>query len=155
MVTIGYVMEGRNVVLNSYRRSQKVRNIARCPEVTFLVETMEAPYSAVRGVLITGRAYLHDDAEWVKRLEERMIMRAVMAGAEVPGDRPGEGCSEEVCHPYRTEHDRQLGPRTPRGNLLRYRVDGVRGVVQERRAVGPAAAHNRLNYADFAEWAGL
>jgi PPOX class probable F420-dependent enzyme len=84
LVTIGYVMEGRNVVLNSYRRSQKVVNIARRPEVSFLVETMEAPYSSVRGVLIFGRAKLYDDPAWVKHLEEKMIARAATVGAKTP-----------------------------------------------------------------------
>lgn len=84
LVTISYVMEGRNIVLNSYRRSQKVVNIARRPEVSFLVETMEAPYSLLRGVLIFGRAKIFHDPEWVKRLEEKMIARAAMVGVNTP-----------------------------------------------------------------------
>jgi PPOX class probable F420-dependent enzyme len=52
------------VVMTTYRKSQKVRNLRRDPRVSLLVEDGEA-YSELRGVVLYGVAELIDDTDVV------------------------------------------------------------------------------------------
>jgi PPOX class probable F420-dependent enzyme len=75
LVNIGFTLDGQGaVVMSSFRRAQKVRNVERLPQASLLVEAT-APYSEIRGVLISGAAEVVTDREqvahWYLRTKNR------------------------------------------------------------------------------------
>jgi PPOX class probable F420-dependent enzyme len=75
LVNIGFALDGPGaVVMSSFRRAQKVRNVERLPQASLLVEAT-APYSEIRGVLLSGSAEVVADREqvahWYLRMKER------------------------------------------------------------------------------------
>jgi PPOX class probable F420-dependent enzyme len=75
LVNVGFAVDGQGpVVTSSFRQAQKVRNVERSPRASLLVETT-APYSEIRGVLISGSAEVVRDREqvalWYLRMKER------------------------------------------------------------------------------------
>jgi PPOX class probable F420-dependent enzyme len=74
-VNVGFALDGPTTVIStSFATAQKVLNVRRSPQASFLVENT-APYSEIRGVLWSGRAAIVDDrdqvASWYYRLKER------------------------------------------------------------------------------------
>ena len=59
-----FVMDGDTMVMRTYAKSQKVRNLERDPRVAVLVEDGET-YATLRGVQLTGRIELSRDADEV------------------------------------------------------------------------------------------
>ncbi len=81
-VAMWFSMDGDNVVMTTYGKSQKARNVERNPKVAFMVEAGDT-YDTLRGVLIRGRAELVRDPGYtvqvLKRIHEKML------GAIAPG----------------------------------------------------------------------
>ena len=63
-VGMWFVMVGDELVMRTYAKSQKVRNVERDPRVSVLVEDGES-YDTLRGVQLTGRAELSRDVDEV------------------------------------------------------------------------------------------
>lgn len=64
-----FVYHSGRLMMWTYGKSQKARNIERDPRVTCLVEDGET-YGTLRGLSVTGRATLSDDAADVRRIWE-------------------------------------------------------------------------------------
>jgi len=76
LITIGFALDGqRAVVMSSFRRAQKVRNVQRSPSASLLVETT-APYNQIRGVLISGPAEIVEDRGQVELWYHRTKVRS-------------------------------------------------------------------------------
>ena len=67
------VVDGR-LVFETYTKSQKIVNLQRDPRITVLVEDGDE-YEELRGVMIRGRAVLHDDPPDVHRLAREVMVR--------------------------------------------------------------------------------
>jgi PPOX class probable F420-dependent enzyme len=63
-VGMWFVMDGDDLVMRTYAKSQKVRNLERDPRVCVLVEDGES-YQTLRGVQLTGRVSLSRDVDAV------------------------------------------------------------------------------------------
>ncbi len=63
-VGMWFVMAGDELVMRTYAKSQKVRNLERDPRVSVLVEDGET-YDTLRGVQLTGRVELSGDVDEV------------------------------------------------------------------------------------------
>jgi PPOX class probable F420-dependent enzyme len=63
-VGMWFVMAGDDLVMRTYAKSQKVRNLERDPRVSVLVEDGET-YETLRGVQLTGRMSLSRDVDEV------------------------------------------------------------------------------------------
>jgi PPOX class probable F420-dependent enzyme len=63
-VGMWFVMSGEELVMRTYAKSQKVRNLERDPRVSVLVEDGET-YETLRGVQLTGRVSLSRDVDEV------------------------------------------------------------------------------------------
>jgi PPOX class probable F420-dependent enzyme len=63
-VGMWFVMDGDDVVMRTYAKSQKVLNLQRDPRVSVLVEDGES-YDTLRGVQLTGRVSLSRDVDEV------------------------------------------------------------------------------------------
>jgi PPOX class probable F420-dependent enzyme len=61
-VGMWFVMSGEELVMRTYAKSQKVRNLERDPRVSVLVEDGET-YETLRGVQLTGRVSLSRDVD--------------------------------------------------------------------------------------------
>jgi PPOX class probable F420-dependent enzyme len=61
-VGMWFVMDGGDVVMRTYAKSQKVINIERDPRVSVLIEDGDT-YSTLRGVQLTGRMELSRNVE--------------------------------------------------------------------------------------------
>lgn len=81
LVTMEYHYDGSNVRFQTYRKSQKAKNIMRDTKVTCLVETGFL-YHEIRGVQVIGRAEIVDDP--------RAAMEILMSSQSVR-DQLGEG----------------------------------------------------------------
>jgi PPOX class probable F420-dependent enzyme len=63
-VGMWFVMDGDDLVMRTYAKSQKVRNLERDPRVSVLVEDGET-YQTLRGVQLTGQITLSRDVDAV------------------------------------------------------------------------------------------
>lgn len=63
-VGMWFVMDGEELVMRTYTKSQKVRNLERDPRVSVLVEDGES-YDTLRGVQLSGRMSLSRDVDEV------------------------------------------------------------------------------------------
>jgi len=75
LINVGFALDGSAaVVMSSFSRAQKVRNVQREPRASLLVETT-ARYNEIRGVLLCGPTEVVDDrvlvASWYYRMKER------------------------------------------------------------------------------------
>jgi PPOX class probable F420-dependent enzyme len=61
-VGMWFVMAGAELVMRTYAKSQKVRNLGRDPRASVLVEDGET-YEALRGVQLTGRVSMSRDVD--------------------------------------------------------------------------------------------
>jgi PPOX class probable F420-dependent enzyme len=71
------------IVITTFAKSQKVRNLERDPRVSLLVEDGEE-YAKLRGVVMYGRARLDPDPEAVLDVLERVATRSGAAPAADP-----------------------------------------------------------------------
>jgi nitroimidazol reductase NimA-like FMN-containing flavoprotein (pyridoxamine 5'-phosphate oxidase superfamily) len=68
LVAMWYGFVGDDLAMWSFRKAQKVLNLARDPRCTWLVEDGGSDYSQLRGVEIAGRGEVIDDPAYVKEL---------------------------------------------------------------------------------------
>jgi PPOX class probable F420-dependent enzyme len=61
-VPMWFVLDGDDIVMRTYAKSQKVRNLERDPRVSVLVED-GTTYDTLRGVQLTGRMDVSRDVE--------------------------------------------------------------------------------------------
>lgn len=71
-----------SVLMTTYAKSQKIRNLRRNPKVTLLAET-GTTYDQLKGVMIRGRAELIEDVERCTKLLVRIHLK--MGGESLPG----------------------------------------------------------------------
>jgi PPOX class probable F420-dependent enzyme len=69
----------------TYAKSQKVRNLARDPRATVLVETGRE-YGELRGMMIEAEAEIHRDAETVLGFAEELTLRYAEGISAIEGD---------------------------------------------------------------------
>jgi PPOX class probable F420-dependent enzyme len=67
LVAMWYGLIDRQIVMWTYAKSQKARNLRRTSKLALLVEAGQR-YDELRGVSITGTAELSDDREYVLRV---------------------------------------------------------------------------------------
>lgn len=79
--TLWYGFERRNLAFWTYRRSVKAQNLRRDPRIAALVEDGDT-YGALRGVSISGRAEVVDDAAEVERIALAIASRNPMSSPE-------------------------------------------------------------------------
>jgi PPOX class probable F420-dependent enzyme len=78
---------GGEIRMRTYRRSQKVANLRRQPRVACLVEDGER-YAELRGVQLTGRVELVEDADWIADVWTGLLVRYEgLPDADVPATR--------------------------------------------------------------------
>lgn len=70
------------VVMTTYGKSQKVKNVQRNPKVTLLAETGTS-YDQLKGVMVRGRAEVVEDVERAAQLLSRIHVK--MGGESLPG----------------------------------------------------------------------
>lgn len=63
-VGMWFVMDGQDLLMRTYAKSQKVRNLERDPRVSVLVEDGET-YDTLRGVQLSGRVAMSRDVDEV------------------------------------------------------------------------------------------
>jgi PPOX class probable F420-dependent enzyme len=73
-----------SVVMTTFRKSQKVRNLERDPRVSLLVEDGGGVYEKLRGVVLYGRAELTHDTEAVLDVLSRVTGRYRSAAGADP-----------------------------------------------------------------------
>lgn len=71
-----------SVLMTTYGKSQKVRNIRRDPKVTLLVES-GTTYDQLKGLMIRGRAEVIEDVDRCAELLRRIHVK--MGGESLPG----------------------------------------------------------------------
>ena len=74
LVTLWFAIVDGAIVVETFTKSQKVKNLERDPRVTMLLEDGEV-YEKLRGVSIQGRAVLHKDVEKVHELHQAVLRR--------------------------------------------------------------------------------
>jgi PPOX class probable F420-dependent enzyme len=82
VTALWYVMREGEPWVYTYRKSQKVRNLARDPRATLLVEGGHA-YQELRGAMLKTRAVVHQDTETVTRMAEDLFLRYQGDGAKL------------------------------------------------------------------------
>jgi hypothetical protein len=82
LVAMWYGLIDGEIVMWTYGKSQKARNLRRAPQIACLVEEGDR-YEELRGVSITGHAVLSEDPDEVTR-----VGRAVLFAAGGDGDDP-------------------------------------------------------------------
>jgi PPOX class probable F420-dependent enzyme len=125
-----------SVVMTTFTRSQKIRNIERDPRVTLLVEDGTI-YGELRGVVIYGKADLVRDTDQVVEILARVSTKAL----DNPDDSTRDNIRKAVrgTAPKRTgirvhpDRDRQLGPPEARRRLLRWARATSRSTTSRRR----------------------
>jgi PPOX class probable F420-dependent enzyme len=80
------------VVMTTFTKSQKIRNIERDPRVTLLVESGGAVYANLKGVVIYGRAELIRDTDRVVDILTRVSTKTL----DNPDDETREGVRAAV-----------------------------------------------------------
>jgi PPOX class probable F420-dependent enzyme len=73
------------IVMSTFTKSQKIRNLERDPRVSLLVESGTA-YSELRGVVLYGSAELVRDVDAVVEILVRVNRRSIPAGDGGPDD---------------------------------------------------------------------
>jgi PPOX class probable F420-dependent enzyme len=71
-----------SVLMTTYAKSQKVRNLRRNPKVTLLAES-GLSYDQLKGVMVRGRAEVIEDVERCTQLLVRIHVK--MGGESLPG----------------------------------------------------------------------
>lgn len=75
-VAMWFAMDGEDVLMTTYAKSQKTRNLERNPKVAFMAES-GTTYDTLKGVLIRGRADVIRDVDFtldvLKRIHRKMM----------------------------------------------------------------------------------
>lgn len=88
-VPLGYFRLGEDIYLGCRAGTQKVKNIARNPKVSLVLESGTTRQD-IKGVMIQGDATVHTDPETVLRLSRAAARLRGVAEAELPQTpRPG------------------------------------------------------------------
>ena len=74
LVPLWFAVDDRTIVLETFTRSQKVRNLERDPRITLLFEDGET-YPELRGASIQAKAELVRDVDAVHALHTRVLRR--------------------------------------------------------------------------------
>ena len=74
LTTLWFALADGNIVLETFTKSQKVKNLERDPRLTVMLEAGEV-YEELKGVVLHGRADLHQDVETVHRLHMAVLQR--------------------------------------------------------------------------------
>lgn len=69
-----FVVDGGQIVMRTYAKSQKVRNVERDPRVAVLIEDGET-YDTLRGLQLTGRIALSRDVDEVLDVVEGLARK--------------------------------------------------------------------------------
>lgn len=80
-----FVQENEALLMWTYGKSQKTKNVERDPRVSFLVEQGQ-PYLDLRGVLVQGRAEIVRNAEEIARIGRLVYDRYVFPKNGVSAD---------------------------------------------------------------------
>ena len=72
--TLWFGLKERQIVFETYTKSQKILNLKRDPRISLLLEDGDT-YEKLRGVMITGTAELYDDPAEVKGLATLVLSR--------------------------------------------------------------------------------
>ncbi|HEU4481199.1 MAG TPA: TIGR03618 family F420-dependent PPOX class oxidoreductase [Actinomycetota bacterium] len=94
-----FVIEPEGIVMWTYAKSQKVKNLQRDPRCAVLVEA-GASYGSLRGVLVRGRAVVSDDFGAVREVGLALFRRYNADDGSAP-----------VAGPALEEIERQAGKR--------------------------------------------
>jgi PPOX class probable F420-dependent enzyme len=81
-----------SIVMTTFTKSQKIRNIERDPRVSLLVESGGAVYGNLKGVVLYGRAELIRDTERVVDILTRVSTKTL----DDPDDKTREGVRSAV-----------------------------------------------------------
>jgi PPOX class probable F420-dependent enzyme len=92
-----FVPEGGGLLMWTYAKSQKSRNLARDPRAALLVEAGE-PYVDLRGVLFKGRVELVTDHAEVARIGALLYERYLGPKTGLPVDEGPRGPIEQQAH---------------------------------------------------------
>jgi PPOX class probable F420-dependent enzyme len=74
VVPLWFATEGRTIVLETFSKSQKVKNLERDPRITLLFED-GLEYPELRGASLRARAALVGDVDEVHRLHMKVLIR--------------------------------------------------------------------------------
>lgn len=74
LVTMWFAIDGGDIVLETFSKSQKIRNLQRDDRVTVLLESGDE-YEDLKAVVIYGRAELITDLDEVHRLHMAVLLR--------------------------------------------------------------------------------
>ncbi len=74
LTTLWFALVDGNIVLETFRKSQKVKNLERDVRLTVMFEN-GLEYQQLRGVVIHARAELHNDVPTVHRLHKAVLLR--------------------------------------------------------------------------------
>lgn len=74
LMPLWFAIEDRTIILETFTKSQKIRNLKRDPRITVLVEDGEQ-YEELRGVEIVGTAEVTEDPEVVMPVARSVVER--------------------------------------------------------------------------------
>lgn len=81
LIAMWYALDGDTILMTTYRRSQKVKNLERDPRASVLLET-GATYDKLKGLFLRGECAIIDDTETT--LGTLAKVGARMSGSSVP-----------------------------------------------------------------------
>lgn len=67
LIAMWYAVDGDDVIMTTYGKSQKAINLRRDPRATFMLEAGET-YDQLRGLMIRGRAEIIEDVDAVTQV---------------------------------------------------------------------------------------
>lgn len=82
LVPLWFAVVDGGIVLETFTKAQKVKNLERDPRISILFEDGDV-YEQLRGVSIRAKAVLHQDVETVHRLHMEVLKRNT---PEIPED---------------------------------------------------------------------
>ncbi len=85
LVAMWYVLEDGMIAFTTFRKSQKIMNLARNPKMTAMLESGKA-YSELQGLVIEGEAEIVDDMHYTAKVMGRI--GAKYNGIPAPTDTP-------------------------------------------------------------------
>jgi len=74
LTTLWFALEGQDIILETFTKSQKIKNLERDPRLTVMLEDGKV-YEELKGVVINGQAELHQEVETVHRLHMAVLRR--------------------------------------------------------------------------------
>ncbi|MGZ4681400.1 MAG: pyridoxamine 5'-phosphate oxidase family protein [Acidimicrobiales bacterium] len=85
LVAMWYGFLNGNMAIETFAKSQKVRNVERDPRVTVLIEDGDV-YEELRGVEIVGKAVIHADREPLMEVARNVVERYIPVNdpADIP-----------------------------------------------------------------------